>query len=347
MRPRSPGKRILDILDHRNVEKDKTIPAALFTTAAPLEVMNKCNTARPEADHDPEKMAALAIAVHRLSGFESISYPFDGTLIAEAFGCRIKWGKEDIPPAVLEGLDVPFEDIDIPSDLLENGRIPALFEATRIIRKEIKDEAAIVCGLSGPVDLVSELIGMKSFLVLLLKEPGVAERLLNVATEACILVANKCLEEGADVVKFGDAVTSPDIVPPAMFISTIKPVYTKLVDSVKGKCVIHVCGKTDPIIGELAECGFCGVSIEEDVEDLRGAVENVHEHSSVLIGNVSTSKTIYNGTPEEVRKEAMMAMEAGIDILAPGCGIAPQSPLVNLRAIVEARDEYSTGTLYL
>ncbi|MDD2439361.1 MAG: uroporphyrinogen decarboxylase family protein, partial [Methanosarcinaceae archaeon] len=34
------------------------------------------------------------------------------------------------------------------------------------------------------------------------------------------------------------------------------------------------------------------------------------------------------------------ALEEGIEVLAPGCGIAPMTPLKNVKALVEARDEY-------
>ena len=46
------------------------------------------------------------------------------------------------------------------------------------------------------------------------------------------------------------------------------------------------------------------------------------------------------GTCEEIKAEAKKCLEGGIDILAPGCGIAPKTPVRNIRALVEARDEY-------
>lgn len=59
-----------------------------------------------------------------------------------------------------------------------------------------------------------------------------------------------------------------------------------------------------------------------------------------IAGNVSTAKTLFTGKPEEVKAEALSALRAGTDLLAPACGIAPGSPLANIKALVEARDEY-------
>ncbi|AAM05563.1 uroporphyrinogen decarboxylase family protein [Methanosarcina acetivorans] len=56
--------------------------------------------------------------------------------------------------------------------------------------------------------------------------------------------------------------------------------------------------------------------------------------------SVSTSMTLFRGGPEDVEKEAFPCMESGVDILAPGCGLAPETPLKNLKALVEARNEF-------
>lgn len=330
-------QRIINALECKSVDK---IPVGLFTTAAPLEIMDSCGVARPEADFDPEKMAELAIATQSIPGFETIRYPFDLTVLAESFGCKIHRGSKDIPPAVLEGPEINIEDIEVPEDLMQKGRMPAILEATHIIKRQVGNEIPLICGFAGPVDLAVNLMGMKPFLLKILKEPHKIERLMEVTTRACIKAANESLEAGADVICFGEAVVSPDIVPPAMFKSVIKPYYRQLVDSVNGKCVIHVCGKSDPVIKDIAECGFCGISVEESVEDLQYAIKMAHEGGAALIGNVSTSTTIYNKTAEEVKAEALKCLEAGVDILAPGCGIAPQSPIKNMQALAQARNEF-------
>ena len=46
------------------------------------------------------------------------------------------------------------------------------------------------------------------------------------------------------------------------------------------------------------------------------------------------------GNPEEVKAEAKKAIESGVDLLEPGCGIAPSTPLANVKAFVKAAKEF-------
>ena len=94
-----------------------------------------------------------------------------------------------------------------------------------------------------------------------------------------------------------------------------------------------------PILKSISECGFQGISIEEKVTDLQAAKKLVRRKTS-LIGNLSSSGVMLAGTCEEIKAEARKCLERGIDILAPGCGIAPKTPIKNIRALIEARDAY-------
>ena len=87
--------------------------------------------------------------------------------------------------------------------------------------------------------------------------------------------------------------------------------------------------------------GYSGASFEEavDVEEAR-KIQEAEGSDTVLVGNISTSQTLFSKPTDEVKAEVTRALEKGIDVLAPSCGIAPKSPLANLQAFVEARDEF-------
>jgi [methyl-Co(III) methanol-specific corrinoid protein]:coenzyme M methyltransferase len=89
----------------------------------------------------------------------------------------------------------------------------------------------------------------------------------------------------------------------------------------------------------MADCKFEGLSIEEKVKDVKAAKELVGDRAT-LVGNVSSPFTILSGTPDDVKAAVKKALDDGIDVVAPGCGIAPNSPLANVKALVEGRDEY-------
>ncbi|MEM3437701.1 MAG: uroporphyrinogen decarboxylase family protein [Nitrososphaerales archaeon] len=98
-----------------------------------------------------------------------------------------------------------------------------------------------------------------------------------------------------------------------------------------------MCGKAGPIIQDMVECGFDGISVEEavDISKIKPIVGDVK-----ILGNVSSKGKMLFGTPEEVKEEALKALNAGVDLLEPGCGISPPAPLDNIRAMVEALKEW-------
>jgi len=55
----------------------------------------------------------------------------------------------------------------------------------------------------------------------------------------------------------------------------------------------------------------------------------------ILMGGVDTTNTLYMQDAETVRRVAEQSIAEGIQILAPGCSVAPGSPTENLKALVE------------
>ncbi len=320
------------------------IPVGTFTTSPVLELMDLCGAARPEADSQPEKMALLAFSQYVNASFETLRYPFDMVVLGEALGCTIDPGTKAKTPAVLKGpMELSPAVPELPEDLLERGRIPAVLKTTEILREKAGSNLPLIVGMEGPADLASSLCGITRFLKWTIKRPHIITRLIDLCSDACIVYARECLKRGADVVVIADAVSSPDMISPDAFRTLIKPGLARIPKAIRGgggKSVLHICGAADPIIADMAECGFDGLSLEEGIKDLKIAVDTAHESGVAVIGSVSTSRTLFRGSSEDVKKEAFICMESGVDILAPGCGLAPETPLRNLKALVEARNEF-------
>ncbi|WP_340818217.1 methylcobamide:CoM methyltransferase MtaA [Methanolobus sp. WCC4] len=335
-------KRFNDILKGKGTDIP---PVGTVTTSPVLELMDIIGAERPEADRVPEKMAQLTSSLHSVSKFEIIRFPFDVTVLAEALGCGIDPGTKARTPAVVSH---PFKDrfkeqadmLDVHEELLDKGRIPVVLRTCEILRENKELNAPIVAGIEGPADLAASICGIKPFLKWTIKKPELVTAIVNRCVDACILYANACLDHGADAVVIADATSSPDMMGPDAFRKLMKNEYSRLADSIQGNCISHICGRTDNIIPDLLDCGFNALSIEENVGDLRHIIAQAHEENIAVIGNISTSDTLINKSAAEVKSEARKCLESGIDILAPGCGIAPETPLRNLLAMAEARDEY-------
>lgn len=317
------------------------VPVCSVTQTGTVELMEMTGAYWPEANYDAEKMAALALAGYEIAGFENVRCPFCTTVLAETLGCSVAEGSIDIQPYVADfpcKKKTDVKDITIPESLLESRRTSVVLDAVELMKKKVGEDVPVVAGLVGPAGLASMLAGMKNYLMWFVTNPEVVEELLGVLTEACIEYANALFERGADAVILIDSEAGPDIIAPDMFETSVFPLYRKYCKKVKGLNILHMCGDATAVLDPLADSGFEGISIEEKVgvSFAKGIVGDRIR----LIGNVSPSDTLLAKSPDAVMIEARACLEDGIDILAPGCGLAPHTPLENIRALIRARDEY-------
>ncbi|MCC4771562.1 MtaA/CmuA family methyltransferase [Methanosarcina sp. DH2] len=320
------------------------IPALSVTQTGTVELMDMTGSAWPEAHSNPEKMAALALAGHEIAGLEAVRYPYCLTVLAETMGCEVNMGTKDIQPSVLSH---PFskgpENLRIPENLLKRGRIPTVLKATEILAARTENgtqiEIPLIAGMEGPLTVFTHLAEVKNCLIWGLKKPDYFKTFMESCTEICIEYANSLFDRGADALCMPDGgLVGSRMMPPSILEDSVKPFYKHLCERVNGPVILHICGDVGDSLRTLSECGFEAISIEEKVS-LRVAKEAIGDRAR-LIGNVSPSRTLLFGTPDTVKAEAKQCLSAGVDILAPGCGIAPRTPLANIRALVEARDEW-------
>ncbi|MCS3923422.1 methylcobamide:CoM methyltransferase MtaA [Methanosalsum natronophilum] len=330
-------ERLIKALKGEDVDK---APAVSVTQTAIVELMDIKNAEWPEAHSDPKLMAELAIAAHEFGNLEAVRYPYCLTVLAEALGCEVNMGTKNRQPSITDhpykkGLDRE----DLPENLLESGRIPAVFEATNIIKEKVDESVPLIAGMEGPITLASDLCSVSKFMKWSIKKPEEFEKLLDFATEAAVKYANGLVENGADVICVADPVASPDLMNPKDFNERLKPRLTKFAEDVQSVTVLHVCGNVTPILDMMADCNFTALSIEEKVASVRDAKDVVGDRVS-LVGNVSSPFSLLSGTPDKIKDDVTRALSEGIDVVAPGCGIAPNTPLENVKALVSGRDEY-------
>lgn len=330
-------ERLLNALEGKEVDK---VPVCSVTQTGIVELMEEVGAPWPEAHSDPDKMAKLAIANYELSGLEAVRVPYCLTVLAEAMGCEVNLGTVSRQPSVT-GHPYPkdLEDMKMPENLLDMGRIRAVLDSIKIIRERVGPDVPIIGGLEGPITLASDLVSIKSFMKWSIKKPDLLRQALDFATDATIAYANAMAIAGADVVSVADPVASPDLMSPDSFKNELQPRLQRFASEVNSVKVLHVCGNVAPILDYMADCGFEGLSVEEKVGSIKKAKEILGDRAR-LVGNISSPFVLLPGPIEKIKEEAKKALAEGVDVLAPGCGIAPMTPLSHIKAMVEARDEY-------
>jgi len=334
----TPKRRVLSALLGGKVDKIPVTSVAGCGGTVTVEMQKATGIFFPEALRDAEKMAKLAITSYELTGLECVRVPFDFVEEPEALGCEIVWYNEpEKLPAVMGHPYEKPEDLRMPENFLDRARIPVVLEAIRIMRKEVGDFLPISSLALGPFSIAGELAGMERFLKWIIMKPDYVKEFVNFATDIVTEYAKAQYQAGSDIVQVADPMASGDLISPNMFREFVKPALIKIADSLGGIRVLHICGRTERIVPDMAETRFDGLSLAEET-NIAGIKPFVGD--AKILGNVSSKKTLVFGSPDGVKAEARKALEAGVDLLEPGCGISPVTPLKNIKAMVEARDEF-------
>jgi MtaA/CmuA family methyltransferase len=330
----SPKRRFLSgLLGGRRGDRP---PVGNPTSIVSLELMEKTGIFFPEAHLEAKSMAELAAAGHEILGFDSIMPEYSVQQEAAALGCEMDWGSPAMMPDARTHPIQRIEDLVIPKNLLEKPSLKVVLEALSLLRRQYGDEVAIIGKVMGPWTISYHLAGTQNFLLWVNTEPDKVRRYLEVLKEVTVLFARAQFRAGADVVVLADHATG-DLVSPKTYERFLLPVHKELVQRIGGPLILHICGNCGDRLRMFVEAGFDGYHFEWQV-DAREAARVVNREMS-LIGNINNATTLLRGTPEDVRQQVRYSVAAGVEIIAPECAVPLQTPLRNLRAIVESADE--------
>jgi [methyl-Co(III) methanol-specific corrinoid protein]:coenzyme M methyltransferase len=280
-------------------------------------------------------MAKQALAAYTVLGFDAVRVPFCQTFEAEALGCKIKSGGAEGIPGIEHPSPYKLDDTPaFPSDFLSRGRIPELLKAIGILKKEVGDQAAIVGGIIGPFTIAGALVDTVPLLKATFKAPDKVRKFLEVGAMASLTLAKALVDAGADIISCEDMTASPDLIAPKSYRDLELEYQSQVFEAISVPKILHICGNVDSIIEWMGRTGAEILSLEPkaDVDLARRKCGP----EMILMGGVDTATTLFMKDPETVREGCEEQIERGIQILAPGCAIAPGTPLANIEAMVEA-----------
>jgi [methyl-Co(III) methanol-specific corrinoid protein]:coenzyme M methyltransferase len=290
----------------------------------------------PDAHLDPDKMAALAAAGYEILGFDSIMPEFSVQQEAEALGCVVDWGSPTMMPDAKTHPAKEIDQLEIPENLTEKPSIRIVLRALELLRRTYGDHVALIGKVMGPWTLSYHMAGVQEFLLWTLTDPDKVRRFLDHLKKVTIAFAKAQLQAGADVVVIADHATG-DLISPKTYQDFLLPVHQEINQRIGGPTILHICGNCSDRLRLFVEAGFDGYHFEWQVDAIM-AVQVVN-HDMSLIGNIDNKTVLFGGTPADVYKQARYSIEAGVDILAPECAVPLQTPIANLKAIVEAAKE--------
>lgn len=316
-----------------------TPPAISVCQYATYELMEKTGAYWPEAHYEAEPMAKLAAGGADIIGLGAVRVPYCQTVEAEIFGSRIKDGGRTHIPSIAEPAykigDVPV----IPENFTGRGRIPAILEAIRILKRQVGDKALVMGSIVGPFSVAANLVGISALLKASLRKPDTILPYIEAATETAKQYAAAVIEAGADALVIEDMMASLDMISPKTYRALAAPFEKQLIASVAGKIpvIVHICGKLDQVMTDIADTGADAISVESAV-DIQKARQNFAEAGikTPIIGAVHPIKVLLEGSREDVAAAVAKSAADGVALISPDCSVAPNTPLANLIAMAEA-----------
>jgi MtaA/CmuA family methyltransferase len=307
-----------------------------LTHVVSFELMDAIGVRFPEANIEPEPMAALAAAAHDVIGFDNVMPIFTVAQEASALGCEVDWQNTDRMPVPTTH---PWKDrnaemslpVGFPDSFLEDRYVRCALEALRLLKKHFGDEVFVLGKVMGPWTLSYHLWNTQEFLMDTLLDPDRVRRSLDTLKEVPVVFARAQLEVGADAILWADHVTG-DLVSSKMYREYLLPLHRELLPQIPSEIILHCCGPTLDRIRLFCDAGFNTFHFESQVQPNDAVAEAAGRMT--LAGNINNPVTLYKRGPREVNIEAQRAIDAGVDIIAPECAIPLQTPLENLREIV-------------
>jgi [methyl-Co(III) methanol-specific corrinoid protein]:coenzyme M methyltransferase len=291
---------------------------------------------------DAERMAWSAIWSARLMGFDCAVVPYDMTMESEAMGNTISLyeNSEDILyPTIPEKIWASMDEVVIPDNIEQRGRLPIIPKAIEIIKKEAP-ELAVGCWQLGPFTQAGQILELDMILKGVFKQKAKVEDLLDKLSDMIIKLGRQWQAAGCDYIALREPGVAADLLSPRTFKDIIKPRLTRILAGWQSPKLLHICGQTDPLIEMMNQCGADGltVDIKCNVAEARKKLGD----DVLLMGNVDT----YSMTCDpETKAEATVAhikqiIDNGVDAVMPGCDLWPAIIEANMKAAVDTTHAY-------
>ncbi len=220
------------------------------------------------------------------------------------------------------------------SDFINQGRIPLVCEAIRLLKEDIGQEAVIGGMIPGPYTLLLFLMEPGGLFVEMKREPRMVADALFYLSTFLSQVGIAYREAGADFITIHDMGGSPGFIGPAKYEQFAYPAEKLLIAELPAPRVLSVCGNTNKSMELLAQTGADAISVDQ-TNDL-AASRNILT-DTLLFGNLDPVGTIWQGDSPDIAAGVRWAKEVGVDAIWPGCDLVPQTSIENLMALAAGR----------
>lgn len=335
----TPKERVMKLLQKEPID---TMPFFSGMGMVVMPGIKKAGVNFASVHTDAERMAMSAIWSAKLMDFDCVVIPYDMTMESEAMGNQISLyqDSEDILyPTIPEKIWSSMDQVVVPENIQELGRLPNLPKTIEIIKKEAP-ELPIGCWQLGPFTQAGQILELDMILKGVFKQKEETEAVLDKMTDMIIKLGQWLQAAGCDYITLREPGVAADLLSPRTFKQFIQPRLTRILEAWESPKLLHICGQTDPLIEMMNECGADGLTV-----DIKCNVAEARQKLGddvLLMGNLDTyamtcdEKTSVETTVAHIKE----MIDNGVDAVMPGCDLWPPVIEDNMKAAVDTTHEY-------
>ncbi len=296
----------------------------------------------PQVHHDPARQARLLAANHDVLGFDAVSFIINYFGEPAALGAEIDWGNAAQLPTFTSHPWQCAEDACIPDDLLDRPPVSTYLDTLRIAKRQYSDRMAILGKVMGPLSMTQVMCGIEKVMMDTLDAPELVAHFLDICVEVLVRCAQAQFDIGIDALAIGEGGAGANMLSPEMYERLLLPVHQRMIRRIGGPTIMHICGDVTPRLAMFKQTEMTCFNFDWAI-----APETIVEQAGGdyrVMGNINTTDLL-SGTPADIERQVVRNMEAGVDIISPGCAISPICPNANLRAISDAVRRHAPRTI--
>jgi len=327
-------ERFLAALSGKSPDRTPLAHVAALTT---VELQAATGCFMPDVHHQPEQLARLCWANHEILGLDAVSFIINYFGEPAALGCEMDWGASDVLPMYRSH---PWRDVDdavVADDLFQRKAIRSYLETLRIAKRLYGDDVAVLGKVMGPLSMTQVMHGLDRTMLDLIEAPDRIRWFLDASVEVLVRCANAQFDAGADAVAIGEGGAGARMLSAEMYEEVLLGPHQRMVGRIAGATIMHICGDITPRLDALGRIGLKCFNFDSAIRP--DVMKRAAAGKFSIMGNVSTGDLL-SGAPAQLERQVFDALNAGVDIISPGCAISPKCPAANLLAMRQAIDKW-------
>ncbi|MFX0076200.1 MAG: uroporphyrinogen decarboxylase family protein [Candidatus Hermodarchaeota archaeon] len=293
---------------------------------------------------DAEKAADAHLKALDLYGYDITTIQVEPSWpVAEACGATVKYPPDKNPWITIHPLNSEEDLVKLNfPDFLEVESTRVMIRGTEILAK--KARVPVAAFMTGPITLSLQLMPYVLLITKMIKKPEFTHELVKYSVSVIKDYIKALKEVGATVL----VVCEHDfqmLKPKQIKEFSLK--YLHEIFEIYDYNILHMCGKISPHLNEIAHDlkqmqNLNTINIGPFVDISK--TQKLLDHKIGVAGNIDHIRLLPSGTPNEIEDAVKKAIKASGGnpryMVAPGCEITADTPINNVKALVNATKSY-------